>query len=51
LGRDAHEALLDVDTGLSQEHLEHHLGLLVVAFAEVVVPDATLGIDEYRAGQ
>ena len=49
-GRDAHEALFDVGTGLPQEHLEDHLGLLVVAFAEVVVPDATLGIDEVQGG-
>ena len=38
--------MVDVSAGLPQEHLENHLGSLVLTFAEVVVADPALGIDE-----
>jgi len=47
-GLEEHEALVDVDTGLAQEHLEDHLGFLVLALTEVVVPDPTLGVGEVQ---
>ena len=50
VGRDADEALFDVGAGLAQEHLQDHLGLLVLALAEVVVADLALGVDEVQGG-
>ena len=48
-GLEEHEALVDVDTGLAQEHLEDHLGFLVLAFAEVVVSDTPFGVAEIES--
>jgi hypothetical protein len=50
VGLDAHEALFDVDTGVAQEHLDDHLGVLVLALAVVVMTDPTLGVDEVEGG-
>jgi hypothetical protein len=35
---------------LREKHLDHHLGALVVALAEPVVPDPAFGVDEVERG-
>ena len=48
-GLDHHEVLVDVlCAGLEQELLDDHLGHGVLALAEVVVPDAALGIGDVQ---
>ena len=48
-GLDHHEVLVDVfGAGLVQELLDGHLGHGVLALAEVVVPDAALGVGEVQ---
>ncbi len=46
---DGHEILIDADrTGFEQQLLDHHLGHRVLALAEMVVPDAALGIRDVQ---
>ena len=37
-------------SGLGEQSLDDHLRLLVFAFAEVVMPDASLGVGEVESG-
>jgi hypothetical protein len=45
-----HQGAVDLEAGLGHQHLEHPLGLLVIAFTEAMVANLALGVDEVQSG-